>query len=404
MYKIATFATLILLAIGGASRAVEPSIAKLIEQLGHRSFAVREMASKQLRELGPAALPALRKAVLSKDEEVRRRAQVLIPPLEIEEALLPKRVTLRVVDRPLEEIVKDIQKQTGYVLDPANTSAKRDRQIAVDFKDLPFWDAMDKLARATGRGIEYTTYNKTIHLKTGFGRSPFVNVRGPFRLEARWFHEDRDLDLASSGKTKDNPTASNGRQLTLSVSILAEPRITFLKIGPAKVEEAIDSEGKSLLEPDASAAKATSPEMGRGTFRGESLNWSDVRLKRATETAKTARIIRGTIPARCVVIRRPVVATNKLLEATGTTFRAGSDVLQITSRIRVATRLRFRFSFRTAMMGRTTISGTSDSTSKTTTDTSSRATAAAVVRTAGSTGFPFTTDRQTAKRSARRQN
>ena len=72
------------------------------------------------------------------------------------------------------------------------------------------------------------------------------------------------------------------------------------------------------------------PPPGRGTFRGQSTSFSDVRLRRAGETPKSARLIRGTIPVRSVLIRRPVVVTSKLLESTGTTFRAGTDSLQIT--------------------------------------------------------------------------
>jgi HEAT repeat protein len=51
-----------------------PTVDKLVEQLGSRSFAEREKATKALRERGPAALPAVRKALESKDEEVRKRA------------------------------------------------------------------------------------------------------------------------------------------------------------------------------------------------------------------------------------------------------------------------------------------------------------------------------------------
>src|SRR5262245_65179881 len=84
----------LVLTVGPVRADDPPSVDKLVELLGSPSFPARERATKQLRERGPAALPALRKAVQSKDEEVRKRAELLIPSLEIEEALLPKRVTL----------------------------------------------------------------------------------------------------------------------------------------------------------------------------------------------------------------------------------------------------------------------------------------------------------------------
>jgi hypothetical protein len=320
--------TLCILALfaGTAGAADEPPpVEKLIEQLGSPSFPVRERAMKQLRERGPAALPALRKAMESKDEEVRKRAGSLIPPLEIEEALLPKRVTLKANGQSAEAAVADLGRQTGFKL-AAPGADDPGKKVTADLKDVPFWEAMDKVGQDAGRTPSFQQYDKTLQLITGVGRSPFVNVRGPFRLEATWFHEDRDVDFRRTGGGKEAP---RDRRLTLSVSVLAEPRLTFLKVHPAKVEEAVDSDGKSLLEP-AGAPKVDNPPPGRGTFRGESTAYSDVRLRRASESAKTAKVIRGTIPVRTVLIRKQIVVTNKLMESTGTAFRAGTDSLQIT--------------------------------------------------------------------------
>jgi hypothetical protein len=329
--------------VGSACRADEPpAVEKLIEQLGSPSFPARERAMKQLRERGPAGLPALRKALESKDEEVRKRAEALVPPLEIEEALLPKRVTLKASDQSVSAVLADLAKQTGFKLGVVGGDSGQ--KVTADLKDVPFWEAMEKVGQQTGRGVTFQQYDKALHLTAGTGRSPFVNVRGPFRLEATWFHEDRDVDFTRAGKGADGQRSD---KLTLSVSVLAEPRLTFLKVQPAKVEEALDSDGKSLMEPEAPAAEqppaaggarkvlvnpaalGTIPS-GRGTFRGESTLFSDVRLRRAGETAKTVKVIRGAIPVRTVLIRRPVVVTRKLLESTGTNFRAGSDSLQST--------------------------------------------------------------------------
>jgi HEAT repeat protein len=54
-------------------------IDRLIKQLGSAKFSEREAASQQLEEIGAAALPALRKALTSRDAETRRRATNLIP-------------------------------------------------------------------------------------------------------------------------------------------------------------------------------------------------------------------------------------------------------------------------------------------------------------------------------------
>jgi tetratricopeptide (TPR) repeat protein len=53
-------------------------IARWIDELGDDSFAVREEASKKLRDTGAAAEPALEKAAASKDAEVSRRARNIL--------------------------------------------------------------------------------------------------------------------------------------------------------------------------------------------------------------------------------------------------------------------------------------------------------------------------------------
>jgi hypothetical protein len=54
----------------------------LVQQLGDRNFRKREAASNELREIGSAALPALRRALAAKDLESRRRAAVLLKDIQ----------------------------------------------------------------------------------------------------------------------------------------------------------------------------------------------------------------------------------------------------------------------------------------------------------------------------------
>jgi hypothetical protein len=68
-----------------SSSAVELSdkqIADLINQLGDKSFEVREAATVKLQQAGEAAIPALREAVKSKDREIRLRSERLLTAVE----------------------------------------------------------------------------------------------------------------------------------------------------------------------------------------------------------------------------------------------------------------------------------------------------------------------------------
>ena len=261
----------------------------------------------------------------SKDEEVRKRAESLIPALEIEDALLPKRVTLKVTDAPIGTVLGEFEKQTGMKV--ATEGKDGGAKVTLAAAGVPFWEALDEVGKATGRGPAMQGYPVSLHLVPNARRSPFVNVRGPFRLEATWFHEDRDVDLTEAKSGGGGPRHHG---LTMAVSVLAEPRLTLLKVLPAKVEEAVDSDGKSLLEPADPAQAGIANYPTRGTFRGEHLHSSDVRLRRASETAKTARVIRGTIPVKAVLIRKPVVVGGKLADSAGATVRSGADSLVVT--------------------------------------------------------------------------
>jgi len=53
-------------------------IQKLVKELGHDNFHVREAATNRLAEIGRPAVPALREALRSSDAEVRQRAQRIL--------------------------------------------------------------------------------------------------------------------------------------------------------------------------------------------------------------------------------------------------------------------------------------------------------------------------------------
>src|SRR5688572_28572222 len=58
------------------------AVGRLIIELGHPDAATREAATKRLREMGKAALPALKEATKDADPEVRSRAEALVRRLE----------------------------------------------------------------------------------------------------------------------------------------------------------------------------------------------------------------------------------------------------------------------------------------------------------------------------------
>ncbi len=130
-------------------------IAKLIAQLGSDDFDEREKASADLEAVGDPAYGALREAARNTDEEVHKRAEILIGKIEKRresaEALKPKHVHLIYKDTPLSEAIEDFKKQTGYNItlnDPENKL--KDRKITLDTGDATFWQAMDQFCDKAG--------------------------------------------------------------------------------------------------------------------------------------------------------------------------------------------------------------------------------------------------------------
>jgi hypothetical protein len=134
MCRIVAVAAL-LVGIPSFGPSQEPAPAKpieqLIEQLSSQDFKVREAAAREIETLGPQALPGLRKAKDHPDLEVRRRIREWIPKLEMQAFLAPKRVNLDVKDQPLEKVVTELARQTGYQLELASRDARARKPITL---------------------------------------------------------------------------------------------------------------------------------------------------------------------------------------------------------------------------------------------------------------------------------
>jgi hypothetical protein len=130
-------------------------VAALIGRLDSRDFAEREQAKKALEALGAPALEALRQAARTGTLEARRRAAALVRVIErrAEAApfLAPARLRLVYKEVPLFEALTDVMLRTGLTIRLHGDTAGLARwKLTVDTGDLPFWDALDRFARAAG--------------------------------------------------------------------------------------------------------------------------------------------------------------------------------------------------------------------------------------------------------------
>ena len=321
---------------GTAADGPEQPVAELIEQLAAPKFADRERAARLLQARGPVALPELRKALKHPDAEVRRRARTLVAALEAAAALEPKRITLRADKQPLAAVLKDVEKQTGYKLSAEGMSDEK--RFTFDLKGMPFWEAVERLRDEAGLAVRLEFLEEGIQLRPTAKRARFVRVNGPFRLELTRIDGDRAVDFTNPGEGND-PDRRDQR-LSLSLSLLAEPRFILLHTEPPQIEVARDEDGKELRVAPPPAKGNTFDERLEAIVRKEVQEKMEVFRRDFQDTAriellgpppgaKRLKELRGTIPVLVVVGHRRVVVTENLPESQGKEFRSGDDTLKI---------------------------------------------------------------------------
>jgi hypothetical protein len=136
------------LPVQGDENSDASKIAKLIEELGSDTFAVRQKAAEALDAIGEPALEALRKAASSKDAETRKRATDLVSKIEkraeSSRVLKPTMIHLVYKDKPLTEAVEDFKKKSGYLIVLHDPDGKlKDKKITLDTGKVTFWKALE---------------------------------------------------------------------------------------------------------------------------------------------------------------------------------------------------------------------------------------------------------------------
>ena len=107
--------------------------AALVRQLGAPRFADRQAAALELERIGSRAMPALRTARLSRDMEIKTRAQTLL--VKIETALLtqPTSVRLDFDGATLSDVATSLSSQTGFkiALYPQNLPRWKNQRVTI---------------------------------------------------------------------------------------------------------------------------------------------------------------------------------------------------------------------------------------------------------------------------------
>lgn len=313
-----------LLALGWTAARAEDkpeSVSVLVGKLHSPDYRTREAAGKALESRGIDALPELRKALdTSPPAEARKRLSTLVEKLERLQTLSPKRLTLKMTDKPVAEVIREIARLTGY---PLQFQGGKNVSLTVDMEKATFWEVIDYVSTLAGLTM-YHNEGQGLMLYQNEGYWPFVFYQGPFKVTANNFNYNKTVNF---GPVQRNPAANQqlrSESLTFSMTLHSEPKLPLMSVGQIRLLEAIDDLGNSM-KPEGPTHEAMYPSYnGYRTYQyGASVN-----LLWPSKEAKSVRRLRGVIPVTLLGEQKPEVVVNDVLKVKDKKFTGGTVEIQ----------------------------------------------------------------------------
>lgn len=325
--------------------AAGKSVAELVKDLSSNDFQVRDAAIKAIEKLGPDALEELKKHKDHPDLEVRRHVEKWIPQFEKDLFVRPKRVSLKLVDRPLQEAVAELAKQTGYKIELAKNEEKDKSRFSFQFDNITYWEALQRICKE-GEVEAQPGENGSVTLNYQDTHAPFVHLHDAFRMRAAnlsfngYTSTSKHIQLAAIPRKGEAPKAeeqkSESKNFQFGFTIGAEPRLALSGVGTPILSEAVDDKGQSLLpkredEPGGFRRGRIWSRVGfgGGRFSEGMEQHAHVQLMPAAEGARTIKIIRGSVPVFLEKDKKTTVLLDSLKDIQGKKLKAGKTTVEI---------------------------------------------------------------------------
>jgi len=126
-------------------------VARRVNELSSPLRSERTRAEQSLLELGPQILELLPTPEEATDQATRvavRQLRVKLERVAAEQSVLPSRVTFQ-GRATIAAIAEAISNQTGNAIDASPLDqAAQNREVELDFRDLPFWEAVDRFTQS----------------------------------------------------------------------------------------------------------------------------------------------------------------------------------------------------------------------------------------------------------------
>ncbi len=224
---------------GAEDAELHQRVEKLVRQLDADERAQRDDAEKQLIEAGLKAGVAGSEAFIAllptPNDDMPQELQTRLVRIRGEvqtrlarQAVAQTRVTLDLQDAPLEEALKEIEKQTGNrVIDYREKFGQEtpEKNVTLKVDDVPFWSAIDQLLDATNMSPYDLAGEDALALiareQGSLRRFERATYSGPFRIEVTNVTSQRGL----------RSPEQSGLQVELEISW--EPRVQPMAMSQA---------------------------------------------------------------------------------------------------------------------------------------------------------------------------
>ncbi|MGA7498303.1 MAG: hypothetical protein WBX00_16365, partial [Isosphaeraceae bacterium] len=207
--------------------ALRDRVLQLIERLDDPKPEARDEAEARLIKLGARALPLLPDpaSVTSKERKERlEKVRATLRQAEEETSTGASRVTIQAKAIRLSEALGLIQKQTGNGITDLREQLGGETTnpaFDLDIHDVPFHEALDRVARLAEVSVNAFTGDGTIGITAGMpSKDPLIQYVGPFRVAFKQLTEVRDLQAG---------TSAAGAQLEVAWEPRLRPMLLTLK-------------------------------------------------------------------------------------------------------------------------------------------------------------------------------
>ncbi len=270
----------------------------------------------------------------------------------------PAKIVLDFRDRTVSEVVQEIEKRSGETVKAYGFAATkgevgksrfeppdlswRARKVTLESSEpVPFWQAIDRLAKAGRVKYRIAHFGNTGALYTGVifegeGSPPgLADSSGPFRVGMLGIRESHETTLVRRVSARSTPSRISmpnarlalaprgGGSMYAELDVAAEPGLVCRRDGPLEVIEVVDEFGRDLRLPaQEEGAKAYQVFAGLGAEMAPLLR---IPLKRFEPGVKSRTIkkLRGRIPVEIGRLQPKPAVTIPLGNSEGKTFQGG---------------------------------------------------------------------------------